>query len=398
VLAVDTPLARLPAPLPAGTARTHGGAAYALVAKGAADGSEDADRRMGLAWARTGSVLLVATSERSLLLALDEALAGRGFAPPLPGLVSLDLDLEALRKDRYFRREFLFGPGPETGHVKAALRSENGRLVEVREGTGEPRPPGALFDAPGATASAWEPEGEGLGAALRAELLEPIPDPADRPVPPLAALPAATAQGAEDRYLVSIERPQRRDQAAVWEEGELVRWRALWQATPVSGWGYALERDGTRRVVFAWPAARDADLLALCQATVERRAGRATVATVEGASEIRVGPGLPAVALRRTGDYVWLGPNARALSGVSAPRPSSDLVRWARVDLTAVREEGKRWTRAEGPASPEQTRPLSDRVLGLLGWMPQTTSLLLERHKTEGGWTETLVFGSGPAR
>ena len=99
VLAVDTPLARLPAPLPAGTARTHGGAAYALVAKGAADGSEDADRRMGLAWARTGSVLLVATSERSLLLALDEALAGRGFAPPLPGLVSLDLDLEIPRMD-----------------------------------------------------------------------------------------------------------------------------------------------------------------------------------------------------------------------------------------------------------------------------------------------------------
>jgi hypothetical protein len=133
VLAIDTPLARLPVAPRAGTARTHAGVPYQLVAPGAADGSEDSDRRMGLAWARMGSVLLVATSERALRLAVDESLAGRGFAAPLPGLISLELDLEALRKDRYFRREFLFGEGREEGKVRAALPLEIGQLSEERE-------------------------------------------------------------------------------------------------------------------------------------------------------------------------------------------------------------------------------------------------------------------------
>jgi len=392
VLAIDTPLARLPLTLPGGTAKTHGGAAYTLVTPGAADGSEE-DRRMGLAWARTGSLLLVATSERALLLALDEALAGRGLAPPLPGLVALELDLDALRKDRYFRREFLFTPGPEEGRVRAALRVENGQLVEVREGRGEPRVAGMVFDAPGAAASAWEPDSDGLGAALRAALLEPMPVLSDRPLPPLTPLPSAQARRVEDRYAVSLERPQVRAESAAWEEGELAQWRALWAATPVAGWGYVIERDGTRRIVFPWPAARDAELLALCRATIERRAGKATLATAGDAQEIRVGPGLPALALKRTGDSVWLAPSARQLAGVSAPRPGVDVVRWARADLAAVRAEGVRWQKAEGPASPEETRPLSDRILGVLGWIPDTATLALERKKTAEGWSETLVFG-----
>jgi hypothetical protein len=391
VLAIDTPLARLPLTLPGGTARTHAGAAYTVVTPGAADGSEE-DRRMGLAWGRHGSLLLVATSERALLLALDEALAGRGLAAPLPGLVSLELDLDALRKDRYFRREFLFAPGPEEGRVRAALRMDGGHLVEVREGAGEPRAAGMLFDAPGAVASGWEPEAAGLGAALRAALLEPVPAPSDRPLPPLAALPPARAQRAEDRYAVNLERPQVREAAAAWEEGELAQWRALWSATPVAGWGYVIGKDGARRIVFPWPAARDAELLALCRATVERRAGRATVAAAGDAQEIRVGPGLPAVALRRTGEYVWLAASAQQLAGVAAPRQSPEVVRWARADLSAVRAEGARWQKAEGPGSPEETRPLSDRILGVLGWIPDTTALALERKKTAEGWTETLVF------
>lgn len=393
VMAIDTPLARLPLTLPGGTAKTHGGAAYTLVTPGAADGSED-DRRMGLAWAKQGSLLLVATSERALLLALDEAQKGGGLSAPLPGLVSLELDLDQLRKDRYFKREFPFAPGPEQGIVRAALRVEGGQLVEVRQGTGEPRAAGMRFDAPGAAASAWEPESDGLAAALRAALLEPMPVLADLPVPPVAALPAARAQAAEDRYAVNLERPQVRAAAAAWEEGELAQWRALWQATPVAGWGYVVERDGTRRIVFPWPAGRDADLLALCRATVERRAGKATLSAAGDAQEIRVGPGLPAVALKRTGDYVWLAPSAQQLAGVAAPRAAGDVVRWARADLAAVRAEGARWQKAEGPASPEETRPLSDRILGVLGWIPNTTALALERRKTAEGWTETLVFES----
>jgi hypothetical protein len=394
ILAVDTPLARLPiAPRP-GEPGTHAGVSYQLVARGAADGSEDSDRRMGLAWARMGSLLLVATSERALRLAIDEAQAGRGFAAPLPGLVSLELDLDALRKDRYFRREFLFGDGPEDGKVRAALRVEGGRLVEVREGSGEARGPGMVFDAPEAAASGWEADGGTLWPALRAAVLEPIPVPPERPVPPLAALPAAAPQAAEDRYLVNLERPLAPAASAAWDEGELAQWRALWAAAPAAGWGYVVERDGARRIVFPWPAEKDEDLVRLCRATVERRAGRATVAALGETRQISVGPDLPAVALRRTGGYVWVAASARHLEGAAAPRPSQDVVRWARADLLALRAEAPRWEKAEGPAAPEQTRPLSDRILGLLGWIPDTTSLSVERRRAGAGWSETVVFGA----
>jgi hypothetical protein len=59
-----------------------------------------------------------------------------------------------------------------------------------------------------------------------------------------------------------------------------------------------------------------------------------------------------------------------------------------------VRAEGLRWGRAEGPPSPEHVRPLSDRILGLLGWIPETTSLDVERRRSAGGWTERVVFGA----
>ncbi len=182
VMVIDTPLALLPASLPKGTPKAHGGVAYALVARGAGDG-ESGDRRPGLAWARHGGKLFLATSERALHLALDEALAARGITEILPGLASLDLDLAALRQDRYFRREFPWPPGPGDGRVRAALRVEGGRLVELREGTGEAGPPAFAFDAEGALAAAWEWDGALLWPALRSGLLEPIPSPLERPVP-----------------------------------------------------------------------------------------------------------------------------------------------------------------------------------------------------------------------
>jgi hypothetical protein len=251
-----------------------------------------------------------------------------------------------------------------------------------------------VFDAPDAAASGWEPDGSTLGAALRAGLLEPIPAPADRPVPPRTALPAAAAQTAQDRYLTSLEQPLVRGEAAAWEEGELAQWRTLWQGAAIPGWGYAVQPDGTRRLVFPWPAERDEELLRLCRATVERRAGKAAVTTVGAARQISVGPDLPALAVRRTGGYVWIAASARDLEGVAAPRPAGDVVRWARADLRSLRGEAPRWEKAEGPAAPEQTRPLSDRILGLLGWIPDTTSLALERKRTSAGWSETLVFGA----
>ncbi len=119
-----------------------------------------------------------------------------------------------------------------------------------------------------------------------------------------------------------------------------------------------------------------------------------SIVPVGDARELRAGPGLPVLALRRTGDFVWIGSSARALADAAAPRPSAEVVRWARLDLRAARAEGDRWARAEGPAAPERVRPFSDRVLGLLGWMPATSALALERRQTAAGWSERLVFGN----
>ncbi len=394
VMVIETPLAALPLALPLGTDKTHAGVTYALVALGAADESEDTERRLGLAWARMGERLILATSERALVLAIDEAQAGRGLEPPLPGLVSMELDLQTLRGDRYFRREFPFPEGPETGTLRAALRLEAGQLVEVREGAGEPRTGGYTFDAPAAAAAGWEPEGQGFWPALRAGLLEPIPVLAEKPVPTVAALPLAAQQVTEDRYATNLTRPLVVPGAAPWEEGELALWRALFEKQPVDGWGYWLSAGGLRRLVFAWPEARDLELIELCRSTVARRAGRATVIKTGDVQEIRVGPQLAALAVKRSGGFLWIGPTAQDLAAVPVPSSTPDVVRWARLDLAAVRAEGERWAKTEGPARPEQVRPFSDRVLGLLGWMPATTSLSVERRKTATGWTERVVFGT----
>jgi hypothetical protein len=393
VLVVDTPLAVLPIELPAGSVRTDGGSTYHLVTRGAADDSANPDRRMGLAWARRGARLILATSERAMRLTLDEDAAGRSFTAPLPGIVSLELDLDALRQDLYFKREFLFGNGPESGTVRAALRVEGEKLIEVREGGGGAQKPAFLFDVPRAAAAAWEEDGSRLLATLRAWLLEPIPVLSDRPVPGLRQLPGVARDGTINPLLVSIERPLPRGPDGQGEEGELAAWRTLFQRQPVSGWGYLIGPDGERRVVFAWPRERQGDLVALCRATLVRRAGAVTLVDERDSQELRVGPDLPALALRRVGEFVWIGPSARALEGLPMPVPGGDVVRWARVDLEKVRAEATRWEKAEGPANPELSRPLSDRILGLLGWMPTVKVLEVERRTTEKGWSERVVFG-----
>lgn len=396
VLVVDTSLAQVPVPLKAGTPRSYAGVTYAFVAKGAADGSADPDRRMGLAWARTGGHLILATSERALKLALDELQAGRGFEAPMPGLIAMDLDLDALRKDRYFKREFLFAQGPEQGHVRAALRREGGHLVEVREGSGD-SPKGVFtFDAPQAAAAGWEPGGAAFWSAFRRGLLEPVPAPADLPVHAVAPLPAAGGPGTEDAYAVDFTKPLVKAGGPGFEDGDLAPWKALLAQHPVESWGYWITLGGARRMALPWPAASDGAFIEACRATVERRAGRALLVKAGGAQEIRVGPGLPALAFRRAGDILWIASSARELEAVPAPRREDGLLRWAQVDLDAARAEAPRWEKAEGPAQPEQVRPLSDRVLGLLGWMPETTSLRVERRRSATGWTETVVFGGKP--
>lgn len=396
VLVVDTPVARLPVALKAGTPKSYAGVPYAFVAKGAADGLSNPDRRMGFAWARTGGHLILATSERALKLALDELQAGRGFEAPMPGLIAMDLDLDALRKDRYFKREFLFAAGPEQGHVHAALRSEDGHLVEAREGSGDPRPGVFTFEAPGAATAGWEPDGATFWAAFRRGLLEPIPAPAELPVHAVAPLPDAGGSGADDAYAVDFTKPLVRTGGPGFEEGDLAGWKALLAKHPVASWGFWVGPDGARRMALPWPAAADGEFIEACRATAARRAGRAVLVSGEGAEEIRVGPGLPALAFRRRGDILWIAASAKDLKDAPAPKLSGDLIRWAQVDLSAVRAEAPRWAKAEGPAQPEQVRPLSDRVLGLLGWMPDTAALRVERRRTPSGWTEKVVFGGKP--
>jgi hypothetical protein len=394
VLVIDTPVA-IALPLPSGKAlKTAAGAPYTLVARGAGDDAQG-DRRMGLAWAKDGSRLILATSESALVKTLDESAAGRGFEPSLTGVVALELDLEALRKDRYFKREFLFGASTDAGRVAAALRVEGGRLVEVRQGQGETAGAALVFATPGALATAWEPEGATLWPALRAGLLEPWPSLSAKPVPPLRPLPAARATEAEDRYLVDLGKPQV-GPGAPWEEGDLKIWRELAARQPVAGWGYRVGADGTRVLVFDWPASLMPELERACRATLERRVGKLDLQVVGDVREFRMGAGLAALALKHVGDQVWLGPAAAALADLPAAHRDAQLVRWARLDLRGVRALGARWGRAEGPASPEVARPFSDRILGLLGWMPATTSLSVERRRSPGGWTERVEFEIRP--
>ncbi len=394
VLVIETPLAELPVPLPSGTKRTHGGVSYSLVAPGTADKGSDPDRRAGLAWARVGGRLILATSERALKLALDEQQAGRGMQAPLPGIISMELDLDTLRKDRYFKREFLWPEGPETGYLRAALRQEGNHLVEVREGLTEPRGGVFTFDVPASAAAGWESEGTAFWPTFRRSLLEPIPVLLDKPVPALSSLPAAAAQGGEDRYLVNFTRPRVAPGAVAFEEGDLATWKLLMAKQAIPSWGFLVTRDGARRMAFPWPESLDAEFIELCRATAARRSGRATVVKTPEGSEIRVGPALPVLALRRTGNILWVAAAAKDLEVVPTPKSDATLVRWGRVDLAVARAEGVRWQKVEGPARPEQVRPLSDRILGLLGWMPRTTALRVERRKTPTGWAERVVFES----
>jgi hypothetical protein len=41
-------------------------------------------------------------------------------------------------------------------------------------------------------------------------------------------------------------------------------------------------------------------------------------------------------------------------------------------------------------------RPLSDQVLGLLGWMPSVRAIAVERRRTADGWEERVVFETTP--
>ena len=389
VLAIRTPLAQLPVTLPAGEARSRGGVPYAFVSRGAGD-ERTLDRRIGLAWARIDGTLLLATSERALLLALDRALAKQGYAPFLPGLLSARLDLSALRDDRYFRREFLFAEGlegTESGVLLCALREENGRLVEVREGEAPRGPAAARWSIEGrrVAAAGWETSGRRFPSALRRGLLEPVPSPQVRPGRTLKPLPDPNAAQGE-RYLVDLTKPV--PASGEGDAAELPRWAAFLDGLPIGGWGWEAGADGSRRLLLKVPPSKEAELVDLAKATLTRRAG----AAIPASSRLDVGPALPGLAWTRRGDWLWLAASESHLAGVPAPTPEPDLVRWCRLDLDAVRAEEGPWNDAEGTAFEGRVRPFSDRILGLLGWAPKTTAVTVERRQEGVRFRERIVF------
>jgi len=389
VMVIETPIAVLSLSLPNGDKNTYNGVSYNVIARGAADGQGDDDGRMGFAWAAFKGSLIFSSSERALKLALDVALSGNGYTPSLDGLVCLDLNLDELRSNIYFKREFRFPRGPETGRVYAALRLQGENLVEVRRGVGESRSSASKFEADSAAIAGWEPDGVKLWPTFRRALLEPEPNPSPKPLPAIRPLPATT--GASDNYLVDFTKPGSPKASGAWEEGDLLAWPALLADVP--SYGYYSNNDGQRRMVFPWPAERDTEFVNACKATMTRRHGKASVQKVGDVQEIQIGPKLPVLAIRRTGAFLWVAASATHLKDVKAPNPEPNLIRWAKLDLDAIREEYTRWETFEGPQYSENDRPLSDRVLGLLGWMPETAKIYVERRKINSGWEERVVFG-----
>lgn len=391
VLAIRTAAAALPLKLPAGSPREHRGIPYRLVAPGAGDGRKD-DRRMGLAWANARGVLLVATSERALQLSLDRLVAGTGPAPLPDGLVSMRLDLDALRKDRYFRREFPWDGTavPTAGILRCALRIEGKDLVEVREGSGPAISPAPRWPLAGrgTTASGWEPGAERLAAALRLGTVAPWPG--SGPPRPPAAAPLPSAAIADQRYLVDLRQPGPAEGPAG-EDPDAAAWRSLVAGLAPPGWGWETGERGAVRVVFKAPPSFEPLLAARIEATLERTAGGARRVASPGGSAWSVGPGLAVVSVLRRGEWLWVGNPLPP--DLPEPAESPGLVRWARFERAALEAEAPAWKEAEGPFSPEKTRPFSDRILGLASWAPRVGALSVERRSGPNEtFTERVVF------
>ena len=402
VLVVETPLAALPEIFETGTTRIDRGKTYHLVRTGAADEGNDGESRMGLAWSQDASLLIIATSERAMKLALSASAASERFVPRLTGFVGLELDMDALSGDLYFKRDFLFGSLPNAessrGKINAALRLEAGRLVEVREGAlAATVQRGAIFEAPEAVASGWIGDASLFLAELRRGVLEPVPTPALLPQTSIMALPASKSASAEDRYATNIEVMALAPGASVTEAAEIETWTALLTSQPMAGFGYMVTRSRSRLLAIPWPKNRDSDLIAVLESTLARRGARLAPTAANGdLREYLVGPNLPVFAFKRMGDFVWMGPSAADLRTAPAISWSSEVVRFSKLSLQAARDDSKRWARIEGPRSSDSVRPLSDRVLGLLGWMPSVRTLEVERRVSGSGFKERVLFGVAP--
>ena len=382
VLVVETDATNL-LPLPVGQTFTRGDVEVHLVREGAGDGDRGGERRLGLAWARRPGQLLVASSLRALDLTLG---AGPDDdAVMLPGLVSVALDMDRLRDDFYFKREFI-GAANASGVIRAALIVRDGDLVEIRQGTEEQGADAAAVFVIGDAAAAGWVNDDGLWRALHAGLLEPVSGPPLRPLPSVVPLPSVS-ESQVDPYLVNFEKHSVATGAAMGEEGELADWQRLLRSHAVEGWGYAVSSDQARAIVFEWPASAQREFEDLCYRTLLRRSGGVSIVRNDDVVVYRVGPALTTIALRRVGDYLWVGNSEELVRAAPEPETEADLVRWASLDLDAVRS-------LEDAIGRYGTRPITDRIFGLLDWLPVTSRIEVKRSRTGHGWRESVVFAT----
>ena len=377
-------------PLPRRDPIEHRGIVYHRVRSGAGDGVVDPSRRMGLAWARTGGWLLLATSARAVELGIA-ALEEPPLAASSEDAMTLELDLGALSRDGYFRREFMFPVVSADGRMRASLRETDVGWIEVRQGSGGLADPRAYrFDVPAVMSAGWGPGAP--GPALRRGILEPEPDPAARPVPSIGPLPSP--QGVTDPYLVDFRVHQERGGGR--ELGDLAVWNELWDREAPSGWGWVALPDGRAAVGFAWPEERERELELAILETLERRAGWTSVERRRGGVVVyRTGPSLVQLATRRTGPVLWIGHDDLVVGLVADVRAEAGLTRWGRVDLAEARGLVAEWNRSE-PAG--GVRPFSDSVASLLGWMPRVGAVTVERRAGAEGWEERVTFVREPSR
>ena len=389
VLVLDTALAALPVDPPGGTTKSHAGSPYTVVARGAGDGRLD-DRRLGLVWARRDAPR--ARHER----ARPPPLPGRGGGGTRGGRVPSRPRQPRARHGRPLARPLLPAGVPvRQGRPRTGPRGPppRGRLARRGpRGHGRPRRARLPLRRP-------EHRGGGMGDGRS----RPLPGPAhglarDDPRPggaPGASAPRPARAECRGRRPLSRGPPETGARARGDVGGGRARGAPV-DRDPALERGLGLRPHRRRRAGYSTSRG-------------QRRAGRPGALAPEDARASRrtherdhdgrrprdprgAGPrGACAAARRRLRMDRHLG--ARPRGSRRAP-PRGPTVRWARVDLGAARAEADRWARAEGPAAPERVRPFSDRVLGLLGWIPGTRSVAVERRRTETGWSERVVFGT----
>ena len=147
--------------------------------------------------------------------------------------------------------------------------------------------------------------------------------------------------------------------------------------------------DGYPRIVLKLTKDEEKRFLELCRLTLTRRTG---TGPAEEPGTMSAGPRLPVISYKRVGDWFWVGQRPEDLSSAPSLQTPAGLVRWGYADVSDVSHEKRAWGKAEGAFSTEETRPFSDRILGLLTWTSSLRTISSERVRNGERFTERVVF------